>query len=273
MNNTALFTALSVTREEKISLIFEAGAQPEADFLTFRDKNDKRLHSLYIHPQLTALQNYGPWLLEVDGTEQLQSDMNTLPGSVAVIVSTLNRPFLAIQLSRACTIVQPGGATTLVRFYANHVITVLATCADYGWHACLFDGITQWWLPGETQWQPLHIAPSQAERADDPIIRLDETTWQQIADNPLVKSVLSEWRKMVSSHAFPACTQRRMVIRALDKAKSFGLDAPADQQLYALCYLNGGKKILESETVRTLLPGVVNGKESLANVLSRASES
>ncbi len=146
MNNTALFTALSVTREEKISLIFEAGAQPEADFLTFRDKNDKRLHSLYIHPQLMALQNYGPWLLEVDGTEQLQSDMNTLPGSVAVIVSTLNRPFLAIQLSRACTIVQPEGATALVRFYANHVITVLAACADYGWHACLFDGITQWWF-------------------------------------------------------------------------------------------------------------------------------
>ncbi|ELY7490086.1 DUF4123 domain-containing protein [Cronobacter turicensis] len=273
MDNTALFTALSVAREEKISLLFEAGAQPEADFLAFRAKNENRLHSLYIHPQLTALQNYGPWLLEVDDTEQLQSDMNTLSGNVAVIVSTLHRSFLAIQLSRACAIVQPGGATALVRFYAQHVITVLATCTDYGWHACLFDGITQWWLPAETQWQPLHIPQSQAEKAYDPIVRLDETTWQQIADNPLVKSVLREWRKMGSSQSFPACTQRRMVIRALDKAKSFGLDAPADRQLYALCYLNGGKKILESETVRTLLPRIVAGKESLANVLSRTSES
>ncbi|WP_234008274.1 DUF4123 domain-containing protein [Cronobacter sakazakii] len=190
MNNTALFTALSVTREEKISLIFEAGAQPEADFLTFRDKNDKRLHSLYIHPQLTALQNYGPWLLEVDGTEQLQSDMNTLPGSVAVIVSTLNRPFLAIQLSRACTIVQPGGATTLVRFYANHVITVLATCADYGWHACLFDGITQWWLSARMKSPVITICvgalvvtlgiPEAIISAFLLIIRLAITAWETL---------------------------------------------------------------------------------------------
>ncbi len=72
---------------------------------------------------------------------------------------------------------------------------------------------------------------------------------------------------------FPSMYAATNGYQGTEQAKSFGLDAPADQQLYALCYLNGEKKILESETVRKLLPGVVNGKESLANVLSRASES
>ena len=62
MDITGLLAALPARKEETICLLFEAGAQPEADFLTFKAKHENRLHSLYIHPQLFHLfsvQYYG----------------------------------------------------------------------------------------------------------------------------------------------------------------------------------------------------------------------
>ncbi|EPX7407858.1 DUF4123 domain-containing protein [Cronobacter dublinensis] len=267
MDTTALLAALPDGTDEKICLLFEAGAQSESDFLAFRAKHEHRLHSLYIHPQLVALQNYGPWLLDVDDKAQLRGFLNLLSGSVAVIAYTHHLPFLAIQLSRGCTIVSPAGSTALVRFYASHVIPVLAACTEHNWHASLFSGVTQWWLPGETQWQPISITPSKTASDEAPLIRLDNITWEQISAKPEVNSVLNVWQTMATSQSFPACAQRLMVIRALKKAASLGLEKSADRVLYALCYLNGGKKMLESETVCALLPGVIAGKVPLADVL------
>ncbi|MEB6335704.1 DUF4123 domain-containing protein [Serratia rhizosphaerae] len=246
MDNTALLAALPENTEENICLLFEAGAQPEEDFLTFKTKHENRLHSLYIHPQLTEFQNYGPWLLEVDDKEQLKGYLETLPGCVAVIISRRYPPSLAVQLSRGCTLVPPEGAAVLTRFYAGHVIEVLAACAEHDWHAYLFNGITQWWLPGETQWQLLAITPSEVENPVNHIIRLDNVTWQQIADKPEVTSVLREWQKMPTSKAFPPCAQRLMVIKALKKAERMELERPEDRILYALFFLNGGRKMPES---------------------------
>ena len=96
MDDTALLTALPAKTEENICLLFEAGAQPEEDFLAFKPKHENRLHSLYIHPQLTEFQNYGPWLLEVDDKEQLKGYLETIPGCVAVIISTRYQPYLAV---------------------------------------------------------------------------------------------------------------------------------------------------------------------------------
>lgn len=71
MDTTALLAAFPVRAEEALCILFEAGAQPESSFLAFKDRHEGRLHSLYIHPQLKELQDYGPWLLEVDDKEQL----------------------------------------------------------------------------------------------------------------------------------------------------------------------------------------------------------
>jgi len=267
MDSTELITALSCSSDESISLLFEAGAQPEADFLAFKEQHAHRLHSLYIHPQLTEFQNYGPWLLEIDNAEQLPDYLTSLPGCAAVIVSTRYSSMLSVQLSRGCTIVQPYGSTALTRFYASHVIGVLAQCAENDWHAFLFNGITQWWLPGETQWQALVIKPPEADKPTNYIIRLDKATWEQIADKPELTSVLKEWKKMPTSRKFPACAQRLMVIKALNKSKESGLLSAADQKVYALYYLNGGRQELESDALKVALPKVLNGTQSLAEVL------
>ncbi|MEY8712096.1 hypothetical protein A9B99_22440 [Mangrovibacter phragmitis] len=269
MDTTALLAALPTRAEENICLLFEAGAQPEADFLAFKKQHDHRLHSLYIHPQLTELQHYGPWLLEVDNEEQLNTYLHALPGCVAVIISTCYPSSLAVQLSRGCTILPPESTAVLVRFYASHVIAVLATHKKCDWHAYLFNGITQWWLPGETQWQRLSIAVSEIENPRNHVIRLDKTTWQQIAEKPEVATLLSKWQEMPASRVFPPCTQRLMVIKALNKAGKMGLEQPADRMLYALFYLDGGRNQLESDALKAELPSVVSGMKPLFDVLAR----
>lgn len=267
MDSTELITALSCSPDENICLLFEAGAQPEADFLAFKVQPAHRLHSLYIHPQLTEFQNYGPWLLEIDNAERLPDYLASLQGCAAVIVSTCYPSMLAVQLSRGCTIVQPDGSTELTRFYASHVMETLAQRADCDWHTFLFNGITRWWLPGETQWQALSIKPSEVDKPTNHIIRLDKATWQQITDKPEVTSILKEWQKMPTSKVFPPCAQRLMVIKVLNKSKELGSLSPADQKLYVLYYLNGGRQELESDALKAALPKVLNGTLSLADVL------
>lgn len=267
MDSSELIAALPGWTEEIICLLFEAGAQPEEDFLAFKAKHEDRMHSLYIHPQLTEFQNYGPWLLEIDNTDQLSGYLASLPGCTAVIVSTRFPSLLAVQLSRGCTIVQPDGSAELTRFYASHVMEVLAQRADCDWHTFLFNSITQWWFPGEMKWQPLDIIPSEVEMPTNHIIRLDKATWQQITDKPEVTSVLSEWQKMPTSRAFPPCAQRSMVIKALNRAEGIGLEKPEDRTLYALCYLEGRKDILNSEVLRKQLTNIVRGNQSLSGLV------
>lgn len=60
MDSTELIAALVCGQDEYICLLFDAGAQPEADFLAFKEHHENQLHSLYVHPQLTEFQNYGP---------------------------------------------------------------------------------------------------------------------------------------------------------------------------------------------------------------------
>ncbi|MFI8418310.1 DUF4123 domain-containing protein [Serratia sp. NPDC078593] len=267
MKLTALPETLHKHDDEFFYLLFEAGAQPEADFLAFKEQHKDRLHSLYIHPQLTEFQNYGPWLLEIDNLGQLSGYLASVPGCAAVIVSARFASLLAVQLSRGCTIVQPDGSTELTRFYASHVMETLAQRADCDWHTFLFNGITQWWFPEEMKWQPLDIIPSEVEMPTNHIIQLDKATWQQIADKPAVTRVLKEWQKMPTSKGFPPCAQRSMVIKALNKSKELGSLSPADQKVYALYYLNGRRHELESAALKAALSTVLNGTQSLAEVL------
>lgn len=269
MDCSELIAALPDRSDEIICLLFEAGAQSEEDFLAFKAKHEDRMHSLYIHPQLTEFQNYGPWLLEIDNAEQLTGHLTSVPGCAAVIVSTRYPSLLAVQLSRGCSIVQPDGSTALTRFYASHVIEVLAQCAEKDWHAFLFNDITQWWFPDEAQWQALTIKPSEAVAPAGHIIKLDKATWQQITDKPEVTSILNEWQKMPSSSLFPPCAQHSMVVKALKKSEEAGLLSSMDQKVYALYYLSGGKAILKSDAFKAALPKVVNGSRSLANMLAQ----
>ena len=269
MDFTLLLQALPDNKDAHIYLLFEAGAQPEDDFLAFKAKHDDRMHSLYIHPQLTEFQNYGPWLLEIENAEQLTGYLTSVPGCAGVIISTRYPSLLAVQLSRGCTIVQPDGSTALTRFYASHVIGVLAQCAENDWHTFLFNDITQWWFPDEAQWQALTIKPSEAVVPAGHIIKLDKATWQQITDKPEVTSVLNEWQKLPSSSIFPPCAQHSMVVKALKKSEEAGLLSSMDQKVYALYYLSGGKATLESDAFRGALPKVVNGSRSLANMLAQ----
>ena len=268
MDCSALLAAWPEDTEANVCLLFEAGAQPEIDFLAFHSEHREKMHSLYIHPQLTEFQNYGPWLLEVKDKAQLSELLNTLPGCSAVIASSRYPSFLAIQFSRGCTIVSPEDTTEVVRFYANHVITVLAKCADSDWHAFLFNDISQWWLPGEVAWLPLDIKPSEVDSLTNHIIKVDKATWQQIADKPEVISVLNEWQKMPTSKSFPPCAQHAMVIKALEKSEKEGLLSRMDKKIFALYYLNGGKVMLESARLKAVLPEVIRGTRSLADVLA-----
>ena len=263
MDTTALSCALPKNGEEYIYLLFEAGAQDLELFHAFYSKHANKLYSLYLHPQLTGFQDYGPWLLEVKDKAQLKYFLDILPGYAGVITSPRHLSSVAIQLSRGCTIVVFDGATSLVRFYASHVIEVLAECADQDWHKFLFCGLTQWWVPEYAQWRQITISPSSAESPTDPIVRIDKTLWQKISDKPEVGNVLAEWKKIPSSRHYPPCTQRSMVIKALNRARKVGLTVTNDQMLYALCYLSGNKSTLDSEPFVTSLQRVIEGHISL----------
>jgi hypothetical protein len=58
------------------------------------------------------------------------------------------------------------------------------------------------------------------------------------------------------------------VVKALRKAKEAGLTEGADSKLYALYYLDGGKKRLESVEIQDPLQKVSRGEISLAQVLT-----
>jgi len=58
------------------------------------------------------------------------------------------------------------------------------------------------------------------------------------------------------------------VVKALRKAKEAGLTEGADNKLYALYYLDGGKKRLESVEMQDPLQKVRRGEISLAQVLT-----
>ena len=78
---------------------------------------------------------------------------------------------------------------------------------------------------------------------------------------------------MPSSQHVPACVQRDMVRKALNKASEAKMKAGTEQKLYALYHLNGGKKNLESDDIQAALEKVVQGKVSLEYVLFKHAQS
>lgn len=268
MDVTQMMQAIPELNGERIFLLLEGGAQTTEAFQSFYDKYSSALHPLYLHPQLIEVRNYGPWLYAPEDTKALKNDIESIPGLVAVIASTRSAGALSVQLSAACTIIPPEGAAVLVRFYTRNVISLLASLNDREWHSLLFKDISQWWTLSEDKWQRIPLPPSKVINGRDSAIRLNKEEWQCISDKPVVAVVLAEWQKMRSSQYFPPCVQRDMVIKALNKASEAKMKPGAEQKLYALHYLNGGKKILESDVVQSALDNVVQGKLTLENVLT-----
>lgn len=249
MDITALLQTWPNNRNAHIYLLFEAGAQTLEDFRIFHAEHASSMYSLYIHPQLEEFQDYGPWLLEAENQTQLNGYLDILPGIVGIIVAHRHLSSVAIQLSRGCTVVGPDDHTSLVRFYAQHVLKILALSAESDWHAFLFRDIERWWVPVKDGWEQIIIPASVAFKPVNQVVHLEKESWQQIADKPEVSSVLTQWQKMPSSQLFPPCAQRDMVVKALRKAKDAGLPEGTNSKLYALYYLNGEKAMLESLVV------------------------
>lgn len=267
MDMTTLLQSVCREDEYRFSLLIEGGTQTADLFAALRAQHKSEMFPLYIHPQLYQAKDYGPWLLDIKHKEKFGEYISKTPGIVGVIVSTRSSSALAIQLANGCSIITPDGTTALVRFHAHHVLSILALQNEQEWHALLFNGITQWWVPAKEGWQPIEIPASTIENPSDHKVRLSEEVWQQIADKPEVSSVLREWQKMPMSQHFTPCIQRDMVIKALRKAVEAGVATPLDQKVYALYYLNGGRAKLESDSLRVAVPNIVNGTLTLADVL------
>ncbi len=273
MDANKMMQALPESGNENLFLLLEGGAQTTDAFQAFYREHAPELYSLYLHPQLTEARNYGPWLFAIKHKEALQSYIQTTPGLTAVIASSRPGGALAVQLSAACTIISPDGDAKLMRFYTRDVISLLASLNEREWHSILFKGISQWWAPEEKEWRLIPIPTSAVIGGIDSAIRLNSEEWQRIADEPIVGIVLTEWQKMPSSQHFPACVQRDMVKKALNKAYEAKIKNSRDRKLYALYYLNGGKKLLESDVIHSALEKVAQGKVLLESVLAYYSQS
>ncbi|HID8745093.1 TPA: DUF4123 domain-containing protein [Enterobacter mori] len=273
MDVTKMMQALSESTHTHLFLLLEGGAQTPEAFQAFYNEHVSALYSLYLHPQLAEFRNYGPWLFAIRDKEELMARITSTPGLTAVIASSRSAGALAVQLSAACTMISPEGAATLVRFYMHDVIRLLAGLNEREWHSLLFRDISQWWAPGENEWRQIHIPASTVINARDSAIRLNHKEWRHITDKPVVSVVLAAWQKMPSSQHFPACAQRDMVIKALNKASEAKMKAGTEQKLYALYYLNGGKKNLESDDIQVALEKVIQGKVSLEYVLFKHAHS
>lgn len=268
MDTTILLETLPDKKDEHIYLLFEAGAQEIEHFRLFHSEHASSMSSLYIHPQLEAFQEYGPWLLEVENNIQLLSHMGNIPGIIGIVIARRHLSSIAIQLARGCVVVGPENKTALLRFYAQQVLKILALLTEKDWHESLFRDIQQWWIPEKGEWKKINIPPSTTSGSADRVVRLDKASWQLIADKPDVSSVLTQWQKMPSSQYIPRCSQRNMVIKALRKAKDAGMPQGTDSKLYALYYLNGGRAVLESHEMQISLQKVSLGRISLAQVLT-----
>lgn len=264
---TLLQSIPAMDNKHHLYLLIEGGAQAPEQFQAFQATQSSVMSSLFLHPQLISARKYGPWLLAIDNKEEFSETVESIPGIVGVIISSHSLGVLALQLSYACTVICPDKTTVLTRFYTQQVINTLAQCHEQEWHHFLFKDIVQWWTPADTGWQPIELQPSTIKYARERVLSLDEETWQQIADKPEVSTLLAQWQQKPTSQHFPPCVQRDMVIKALGKAQSAGLTVGADRKLYALCYLEGGKKWLESAEMQSSLERVIKGEISLSQLL------
>lgn len=254
--------------QKNIYLLIEGGAFAEQTIEPFQQKHTRSLYSLYQHPQLIEAKWVGPWLYQVKNNADLAAEMAQFQQVATVIFSSLALKPLAMQLAWGCTLVKPDLETIVSRFYIHAVMPVLARCQKEDWHYYLFSGTTTWWHQTLSGWQPTDITTKAQPKTHDRTVYLDETTWQQIDDDPEVKSVLAQWQQMPMSQHFPPCIQRQKIIQALQKASDAGMQGRADRRLYALFYLNGKRSVLMSEFVLSQLAQVAQGECSLEKVLS-----
>ncbi|EIU7556877.1 DUF4123 domain-containing protein [Providencia rettgeri] len=253
--------------QNNIYLLIEGGAFAEQTIEPFQQKNPRSLYSLYQHPQLIEAKWVGPWLYQVKNNAELAAEMAQFQQVVTVIFSSLELKPLAMQLAWGCTLVKPDLETIVSRFYIHAVMPVLAHCQKEDWHYYLFSGTTTWWHQTLSGWQPTDITTKAQPKTHDRTVYLDESTWQQIDDDPEVKSILAQWQQMPMSQHFPPCIQRQKVIQTLKKAEKAGLTESDDRTTYALLYLEGYQSLLTQLLDAPYIENIQQGKYSLAHAI------
>lgn len=107
MEFTTLLKSAAITENSRFHLLMEGGAQNNENSQVFYAEHSAQMHSLYLHPQLADIRNYGPWVFAVQDKNDLGRMMETIPGIVGVIASPDSSGLLAARLSVACTMIRP----------------------------------------------------------------------------------------------------------------------------------------------------------------------
>jgi len=251
--------------------LFEAGLVENKVLREICASASDRMRSLFIHPQLESLVSVGPWLVKITDLNDTIPDALDKQGALkGIIVSSLTLSQLAEQLSWGCIVKSPDEKGLLLRFYTPHVLQHLSQRNDLNGYTALFNGIDKWFVPNVDQrWWPLSLTPP-LETEDNKTyktIKLDQALWELLNGDTDVSALLRVWIQQPQSKNFPACIQRAMVQKALNKAQQAGLSHPIDKKIYALHYLSDGSKAIQSSDMTRALEKVAADNITLSEAL------
>ncbi|MNC03247.1 hypothetical protein D3C75_506470 [compost metagenome] len=251
--------------------LFEAGLVENKVLREICASASDRMRSLFIHPQLESLVSVGPWLIKITDLNDTIPDVLDKQGALrGIIISSLALPQLAEQLSWGCIVKSPDDKGLLLRFYTPYVLQHLSQRNDLNGYSALFNGIDKWFVPNmDQQWWPLSLTPALNTEYDKThkTIELDQALWELLNGDTDVSALLRAWIQQPQSKHFPACIQRAMVHKALNKAQQAGLSHPIDKKIYALHYLSGGNKEIQSSDMTRALEKVTAGNITLTEAL------
>lgn len=251
--------------------LFEAGLVENKILREICASASNQMRSLFVHPQLESLISVGPWLIKITDLNDTIPDVLDKQGALrGIIISSLALPQLAEQLSWGCIVKSPDDKGLLLRFYTPYVLQHLSKRNDLNGYSALFNGIDKWFVPNiDQRWWPLSLTTPLNIEYDKThkTIELDQALWELLNGDTDVSALLRVWIQQPQSKNFPACIQRAMVHKALDKVQQAGLSRPIDKKIYALHYLSGGNKAIQSSDMTRALEKVTAGNITLSEAL------
>ncbi|MGB7800551.1 DUF4123 domain-containing protein [Buttiauxella sp.] len=278
MTLSELLIVSHMTQETTTSsyALFEAGLVENKILREICASASDRMRSIFIHPQLETLVSIGPWLIKInDLNDTIPLTLEEQGALHGIIISSVALPQLAEQLSWGCVVKSPVNKGLLLRFYTPHVLQHLSQRNDLNGYSALFSGIKEWFVPNIKQrWWSLALIPSLNAEYDktQKNIELDHALWEILNGDTDVSALLRVWVQQPQSKKFPVCIQRAMVHKALNKAQQAGLARPIDKKIYALHYLSGGSKAIESSDMVLAVEKVAAGNITLTEALLQDME-
>lgn len=273
-----LLIASHIAKAETASTyaLFEAGLVENKILREICASASDRMRSIFIHPQLEPLVSIGPWIIKInDLNDTIPYTLEKQGALHGIIISSVALPQLAEQLSWGCVVKSPANKGVLMRFYTPHVLQSLSHRNDLNGYSTLFARVDNWFIPSfEMQWQPLDLKVplTTGHEKCQKTIELDQPFWDSLHGDADVCSLLRIWLQQPQSKNFPVCIQRAMVHKALSKAQKAGLSRPLDKKIYALHYLNGGNKAVQSLDMALALKKVAAGNITFTEALLQDME-